>query len=95
VPAVQGSINEFAQGGRTALQLIVEPLLDIASATQWYLAADPNQIDTVEYAGLEGFEGPQIDSEVGFETDGVSYRVRHFFAAKAIDHRGLHRAAGA
>lgn len=95
VAATQAAINEFRAGGRTALEPIVEPLLDAASATQWYLAANSAQIDTVEYCYLDGAEGPVIESDVGFEVDGVSYKCRLDFGAKAIDFRGLHRAAGA
>lgn len=95
VPATAGAINEFRAGGRTALEPVVEPLLDATSATQWYLAASNSQIDTVEYCYLDGAEGPVIEQEVGFEVDGVSMKCRLDFAAAAIDHRGLHRAAGA
>lgn len=64
------------------------------SATTWYLAADPNQIDTIEYAYLEGEEGVSIDSRVGFDIDGVEVRARLDFAAKAIDWRGLYKDVG-
>lgn len=95
VPALTTSINEFRQGGRTALEPVVEPLLDATSTTQWYLAASNSQIDTIEYCYLDGAEGPVIESDVGFEVDGVSYKCRLDFGAAAIDFRGLQRAAGA
>ena len=95
VPATKAEVNEFRQGGRTAVEPVVEPLLDDASATAWYLAASNGQIDTVEYCYLDGAEGPVIESEVGFEVDGVSYKCREDFAAKVVDHRGLYKANGA
>ncbi|TXH90348.1 MAG: peptidase [Rhodoferax sp.] len=95
VPAQQSNVNEFRTGGRTALEPIVEPILDANSATAWYLAAQSSQVDTVEYCYLDGAEGPVIESEVGFETDGVAYKCRLDFAAKAIDFRGLYKSAGA
>lgn len=95
VPATKAEINEFRAGGRTSVEPIVEPLLDATSATAWYLAANSNQIDTVEYCYLDGAEGPVIETEVGFEVDGVSYKCREDFATKAIDYRGLYRADGA
>jgi hypothetical protein len=52
-------------------------------------------VDTVEYCYLDGAEGPVIESDVGFETDGVSYKCRLDFGAKAIDFRGLYKANGA
>ena len=95
VAATQAAINEFRAGGRTAVEPIVEPLLDADSAAKWYLAANSSQIDTVEYCYLDGAEGPVIESEVGFDVDGVSYKCRLDFGAKAVDHRGMHRGAGA
>lgn len=92
VPSAKAEINEFRAGGRTAVMPIVEPVLDANSATSWYLAASSSQVDTVEYSYLDGAEGPVIESEVGFETDGVSYKCRLDFAAKAIDYRGVLKA---
>lgn len=95
VPATPANVNEFRAGGRTAVEPIVEPILDANSATAWYLAADNAQIDTVEYCFLDGAEGPVIESEIGFEVDGISWKCREDFAAKAIDFRGLYKNAGA
>lgn len=93
-PATTGAINEFRSGGRTAVQPVIEPLLDGNSATAWYLAANSNQTDTVEYCYLDGFDSPVVETENSFSTDGVSMRCRHDFAVKAIDHRGLYKSAG-
>jgi len=95
VPSTKAEVNEFRAGGRTALTPVVEPVLDGNSATAWYLAAANSQVDTVEYCYLDGAEGPVIESQVGFETDGISYKCRLDFAAKAIDFRGLYKSAGA
>ena len=94
VPAKQSDVNEFRVGGRTALEAIVEPILDANSSTAWYLGAANSQVDTVEYCYLDGAEGPMIESDVGFEVDGVSYKCRLDFAAKAIDYRGLYKSNG-
>lgn len=95
VPSAKAEVNEFREGGRTAVTPIVEPVLDANSATAWYLAASNSQVDTVEYCYLDGAEGPVIESEVGFETDGIAYKCRLDFAANDIDHRGLYKANGA
>ena len=95
VPATAANVNEFRAGGRTELTPIVEAILDANSTTAWYLAADSGSIDTVEYCYLDGAEGPVIESEMGFEVDGVSFKCRLDFAAKAIDWRGLYKNAGA
>lgn len=92
VPSTKAEVNEFRVGGRTAVTPVVEPVLDANAATTWYLAANNSQVDTVEYCYLDGAEGPVIESEVGFETDGVSYKCRLDFAAKAVDYRGMLKA---
>ncbi|WP_347269860.1 prohead protease/major capsid protein fusion protein [Rhizorhabdus histidinilytica] len=95
VPAKPGDTNEFRQGGRTAIEPIVEPELDDSSATAWYLAANSAQTDTVEYTYLEGAEGVQMSSRVGFTVDGVELKAMLDFAAAVIDHRGLDKNPGA
>jgi ATP-dependent protease ClpP protease subunit len=74
-----------------ALDLIVEPRLQADSATKWYGAASPNQVDTIEYGYLEGFEGVYTETKQGFEVDGVMVKCRHVFGAKAIDWVGMFR----
>lgn len=81
-------VNPF--GG--ALTLIVEPRL---AGNQWYVAASPSEIDGLEYAHLEGEGGPQVASEVGFDTDAVRFRVRLDFGGGWIDSRGWFKNAGA
>jgi hypothetical protein len=70
---------------------VVEPRLDAASASQYYMTADPNQVDTVEYGYLEGQQGVYTETRQGFEVDGMEIKARLDFAAKAIDHRGMAR----
>ncbi len=74
---------------------IVEPRLHDTSDTAYYGAAAPSTVDTIEYAYLQGHEGVFTESRNGFEVDGVEIKCRHVFGAKAIDHRGLWRNAGA
>lgn len=92
VPAKTGDV--VPQSIRT-LTPIAEPRLDAASLTAWYLAASPAQIDTVEFAYLEGQQGAYIETRNGFDVDGVEIKCRLDFGAKAIDWRGLYRNAGA
>lgn len=90
VSAKSSDINPFAG----ALMPIAEPRLDAASTTAWYLAADPAQIDTIEYCYLDGNEGVYLETRTGFEVDGMEIKARLDFAAKAIDWRGLFKNAG-
>lgn len=77
------------------LSPIVEARLHDADPDAWYGAADPNSVDTIEFAYLEGHEGVFTETKTGFEIDGVHIKCRHVFGAKAIDYRGLYRNVGA
>lgn len=97
-PSVGGSVagnsntlNIYGPNGSRPLQVIAEPQLDAASSTQWYLAADSAQIDTVELCFLQGEESPVLENEWDFERDVYRYKIRQTFGVKAIDWRGLFR----
>ncbi|WP_060851464.1 prohead protease/major capsid protein fusion protein [Methylobacterium aquaticum] len=70
---------------------ISEPRLDVASATNWYIAADPAMIDLIELAYLEGQEGLYTETKMGFDVDGIEVKVRQDVGAKVIDWRGLQK----
>lgn len=96
-PNKEGDVSPFAAGGRTALQMAIEPRIEQlagAGAKPWYGSAEKGQVDMVELARLEGNEGPAIESEMGFEVDGMKVKVRHDVGVKAIDFRGLFKNAG-
>ncbi|WP_417217876.1 ClpP-like prohead protease/major capsid protein fusion protein [Alcanivorax sp.] len=88
--AKSSDVNPFAG----TLTVIVEPRLDEKSETSWYLAAAPSRIDTIEYAYLTGEEGVYIETQQGFDVDGVKIKARLDFGAGVIDHRGLFKNAG-
>lgn len=96
VPASSTGINEFRQGGRTALEPIVEAFLDgtVSGTVSWYLACDSGQIDTIEYCYLDGNEGLYLESQIGFEVDGIKLKGRLDFATTAIDWRGMYKSRG-
>lgn len=71
---------------------VVEPRL---AGNAWYMFADHNQIDTIEYCYLEGNTGVYIETRQGFGVDGIEIKARHDFAAKAIDWRGMFKNPGA
>ena len=88
--AVQATATSGVNVHANAFELVVESRLNrAAGATPWFMAADPNQIDTIEYAYLEGDDGVFLDEREGFEVDGIEYKARLDFAVKAIDWRGL------
>lgn len=87
----EGVINIYGVNGVRPLQVVVEPILHASSTTIWYLAANTNQVDTVELAFLSGEESPVLTSEQDFDTDCYKYNVRQTFGVAAIDWRGLFR----
>ncbi|MEI9403377.1 prohead protease/major capsid protein fusion protein [Mesorhizobium argentiipisi] len=74
------------------LQLLVEARL--TSAIRWYIAADPATFEGLEYAYLQGAEGPQTETRAGFEVDGVEVKVRLDFGAAFTDYRGWYMNQG-
>jgi HK97 family phage prohead protease len=70
------------------LQLVVEPRLP---AGGFFLAASPQQIDTVELAYLEDENGPVVEDEQNFRIDERRWKVRHVFGARFLDWRGITR----
>lgn len=89
-PAATDDANVFSN----ALTLIVDPRLDDVSEDRWYLCSDPGLAPVLQYAYLDGADGPQIESRNGFDVDGVEVRCRLDFGAGAVDYRGAHAADG-
>lgn len=61
----------------------------------WYLLADPKKAAVMQHAYLRGQKGIYTDTRVGFEVDGVEYKGRLDFNAKAADFRGAYKNPGA
>jgi hypothetical protein len=81
------NVNPFA--GR--LQVISEPRLSDVSTSNWFLGADPMQVDMLEMAFLQGQQGVYVETRVGFDVDGVEVKARLDVAAKVIDWRGFQK----
>lgn len=90
-PTTVAEANPFA--GR--LELVVDPRLDATSSTAWFLAADPNALDTIEYSYLDSAGGPEVFTQEGWTTDGMEFKVRLDYGAAALGWRGLYKAVGA
>lgn len=91
--AQSSNVNPFA--GK--LEPIVEARLDATDVNDWYLFADPNTPNgtVLIYAYLEGQEGPYTETRQGFDVDGTEVKIRHDFAAAAVDYRGVVKTVGA
>ncbi len=74
---------------------IVAPQL--TSATQWFLAGDPREIDTIEVGFVGGQVNPALyiqDSPLlglNFTQDAISFKCRHEYGGAVVDFRGLYR----
>lgn len=78
---------------RDMMTVIEERRLDTDSAVKWYMAADNHPTVIVGY--LNGRREPFLDSQDGWSTDGVEWKVRLDVAATAADYRGLWQNDGA
>jgi hypothetical protein len=84
-PVTFDQVNPFNE---SALELVVEPRLDAVSTKAWYLIADPARLPGLEFAYLAGSPGPQVDTQIGFEVDGMKFKIRLDFGAGVVDFRG-------
>jgi len=92
-PNVKASDQNWFSG---RLQVVADGVLDAASTTVWYGASDPGVYPGVEYAHLEGANGPQmIREENGSAILGVNIYAFLDFGAKAVDWRPLYKSSGA
>ncbi len=97
-PNNASDVNPFGPQGRTTLRMDVEPRLEDApsgSLTAWFVMANKGQIDMIELARLSGSNGPQTFTREGFDVNGMEIKIMHDAGAKAIDHRGMFKNAGA
>jgi hypothetical protein len=76
----------------TSLRLVVEPRF--TNVNRWYVTANPATADGLECCYLSGSEGPQVESQVGFEIDGIQVRVRLDFGGGFVDFRSWYTNAG-
>lgn len=90
-PTKTSEVNPFSG----TLKKIVDPRLDASSTTRWYLAGDPGRYDGLQYAHLAGREGPYIETKVGFNTDGVAFKVVHDFGTGFVEYRSWYANPGA
>lgn len=72
------------------------PVVDTRlSGTAWYLAGDPNSVDTIEVDYLDGNDQPFMDQRDGWTVDGTEFKVRIDAGVKALHWRGLYKNPGA
>lgn len=88
-----GSVDPQAFAGM-GMQVLVYPYL--TDATDWFLVADPAQMDGV-VLGFFGSETPELfiqdNPTVGavFSADKITYKVRHIYGGEVVDFRPFYR----
>lgn len=87
--------NSIVYNPARSLTPIIEPLLDASSTTAWYLFASTSQIDTVEVTFLAGQESPVTNHWTDQRTLSQNFTIIQTFGAKALNHRGMQKHAGA
>ena len=91
--ATAGTLTPNTAQGKA--EVIADARLDAASATAWYLAANPNMADTIEVAFLDGDRNPRLEQQQEWTRDGTSFKVAIDACAAALGYQGLYKNAGA
>jgi len=72
--------------------VVSEPRLSEHSSTNWYVVADPAQVDSVCLLYLTGQREPNVRSEPApFRRDGLAIRLRHAVDAEVVEWRAILR----
>ena len=87
-PTQLSNVNPFS--GR--LELLVEPRL---AGNVWYVFCDAGSLPVLEYAYLQGQQGPRLKVMEQATVLGVVFQVVHDFGAGVLDHRGCFKNPGA
>jgi phage major head subunit gpT-like protein len=82
---VAGTLTPNPWNGR--LQIASHRLLDAADPAAWYACTSPNDQPAMILGYLDGFRGPQLTQESGFDTDCRKFKISHCRVAKATDWR--------
>lgn len=92
---VPGSVNNDINPMLGYVVPIVSPQL--SNTSQWYFAADPKIIDTIEIGFVGGQVNPALFIQdqplfgLNFTQDVISYKIRHEYGGAVVDFRGLYR----
>ena len=65
------------------------------TGTEYYAFAAPAEEPVIEVSFLDGNQTPFLETQMGFEVDGMSWKVRHDYAVGAVGFRGAVKNPGA
>ena len=89
-PASQSDVNPYQD-----LEVIPSAYLEAADSAAWYLVAAPTEFDFIEYAYLNGMEGPQLITQENTDNMlGIQYTFYTDFGAGVLDFRGAYKSSG-
>ena len=87
--------EHFERFGRESERVIVNPLF--TDANDWYLVADPAEMEGLEVGFLQGRVEPELfladaptDAQV-FVADKIRYKIRHEYEADLLDYRAFYK----
>ena len=92
---VPGSVNNDINPMLGYVTPIVSPQL--SNTSQWFFAADPKVIDTIEVGFVGGQVNPALFVQdqplfgLNFSQDVISFKCRHEYGGGVLDYRGLYR----
>lgn len=82
-------VDDITPQAIRSLVPVYEHRINKLSSKAWFLFAD--QVSTMgrglQYALLAGHETPRRQQRVGFDYDGIEFRIDHYFGAGLTDHR--------
>jgi len=76
------------------MQYVISDIVDEASAQVWYGVADPMVIECIMVSRLQGGRSFTLAQKEGWNSDGMEWKVRHWFGAGIVDYRGLYMNPG-
>jgi hypothetical protein len=95
-PLAPGTSNNDLNPLAGQIAPVVVP--NFADTNNWYLLADPRQVEGIEVGFLNGREAPELlvqdnptDGSV-FTNDAITFKIRHIYGAGWIDYRGAYGA---
>lgn len=83
-----GDVNPWAG----SMELVVDANI---TGNAWFIGVEPDTAPSIVYGYVTGAEGPQIRTEVDFDTRAVKVAAGLDFGCGVIDFRGLFKNAGA
>lgn len=98
IPATPAGPSDTPNLHQGLMVIVVDYYSD---ANDWYLVADPSMCPTIEIGFYQGREQPELftqaDNTVGsmFDSDKLTYKIRHIYSGAVVDYRGFYRGANA